>query len=328
MRLIISTITIAFSLAQFAIASDSGGFAGAFLRNGVGSRALGMGGAYTAVAEGAEAVYFNPAGLSFSDKVNFSSGYKALSLDRHLTFAAISFPIRNEATMAASWLNAGVSDVTGRGNSRQIYGEIKDSNNAFALSFAKMIRDLISFGANLRYVQTKLDDIDVFTVGFDAGVLATPYDNIFVGAVAQNIGSEFRWDTGTYWNQGGTYTEKIPIVFKFGMSARLFAEKFIPSIDFETSDKSEFKFRAGAEYWLVRKVIRQVEDEYEEGTYHDVEEYVRQAGFRIGLDRGVPTFGLSVMREIGKINFGFEYAFLLGRYETSSGHLFTLNLGY
>ena len=102
----------------------------------------------------------------------------------------------------------------------------------------------------------------------------------------------------------------------------------IPAFDIETSDKGGAHYRTGAEYWFVKKVIRRVEDEYEEGTYLNVEEDFRYAGLRAGLDRGKPTFGGSVFQEFGRITLGLEYAFMLGRYGTSAGHLFTFNLGF
>jgi long-subunit fatty acid transport protein len=43
-------------------------FAGDFMANGAGARALGMGGAFAAVADDASAVYWNPAGLSGLEK--------------------------------------------------------------------------------------------------------------------------------------------------------------------------------------------------------------------------------------------------------------------
>ena len=101
-------------------------------------------------------------------------------------------------------------------------------------------------------------------------------------------------------------------------------DKIIPAIDIETSDNGEFKFRGGAEFWYTKKVIRQVEDEYEEDVFIEVEENVRIAGLRIGMDRENPTFGASVIQEVKNISLSVEYAYLIGREGTSAGHLFTL----
>src|SRR6202041_1064947 len=47
-----------------ALQTDVGTAAAEFLQIGAGARSLGMGEAYTAVADGPDAVYWNPAGLS------------------------------------------------------------------------------------------------------------------------------------------------------------------------------------------------------------------------------------------------------------------------
>lgn len=328
MRCILLSLSVFVLLAPVAQSSGAGGYAGAFLRNGVGARPLGMGGAYTAVAEGAEAAYYNPAGLGFIPKIMFTSSYKTLSLDRHFGHIAISFPIRGEAAMAASWINAGVSDIIGRGESRQIFGEIGNSSNAFAVSFAKALSPRISFGANLQYIQEKLDDLESFAVGLDVGIMGKPHENIAAAAVFKNLGSNYRWESSKYWSEGGTYDEKFPIVMRFGLAGNFLSGKLVPALDLETSDKSEFKFRIGGEYWLTKKVVRLVEDEYEEDVFLEVEEDFRMAGLRFGLDRGVPTFGASVFQEFGRVTFGLEYAFLIGRNGTSAGHLFTMNIGF
>lgn len=324
MRRILFVIVTILSASSIAFSGDYAGYAGAFLRNGVGARALGMGGAFTAVAEGIDAVYYNPAGLGFIPGTLVGLSYKSLSLDRHLGHIAVAFPIRNEAAMAASWLNFGVSDVPMRGQSRQFLGEVKNSSNAFELSFAKALSEKFSFGGKIRYIQEKFDDLQSFTPGMDLGAVAKPHKFISIAAVLQNIGSKHQWNGGDYWSQGTTYEEQFPLVMRFGAAGNLFEGKAVPAIDLETSDKGELKFRAGTELWYTKKVIRRVEDEYEEDTYIEVEEDVRVAGLRIGLDRKSPTFGASVIRVMGKTSLSLDYAYLVGREGTTAGHHFTL----
>ena len=52
-------------------AADEGAHAAEFLSHGVGARALGMGGAFVAVADDATATYWNPAGPDQSQETQF-----------------------------------------------------------------------------------------------------------------------------------------------------------------------------------------------------------------------------------------------------------------
>ena len=328
MKKIIFIITAISLVASSAYAGDGdAGYAAPFLRNGVGARPLGMGGAYTAISEGPEATYYNPAGLGFSQKVGISLSYKSMSLDRHIGHAAVAFPIRNEAAMAASWVNAGVSDIQGIGNSRQSEGLVGNSSNAFALSFAKAIDSSISVGGSLRYQQEKLSTIDAFAIGMDLGVIVRPVKYVSTGAVVQNIGATYRWDDGKYWASGKTFDDPVPIVFKFGLAGHFFDGTLMPAVDFEKSNKMGARFRAGAEYWFVRKASKSIEDEYEEGQFTTVYYNIKYAGLRLGIDRGSPTFGASYAIPFKETSLAIEYAYLVGANGTDAGHLFTLKMG-
>ncbi len=325
-KYIIAIIALMFSISH---ADGDGGTAGAFLNGGIGARPLGMGRAFTAVAEGPEATYYNPAGLGFLVKPTLSMTYQTLSLDRHYGFVAVSFPIKNEAAMGLSWINSGISNVTGRGESQQLIGDIKNHQNAFGVSFSKAIREYFSFGASLHYFQEKYDIIDAFTIGFDAGILVKPHKMLTIGAVVKNAGSNYKWDSSKYWSNGTSYDEKIPITFNIGAAGNLLSETLIPVIELEKNTKQSARFRMGAEYWFVKKIIVRVEDEYEEGKFNNVERNVRWAGLRAGVDRGEPTFGASYIHQINNnLSLAIEYAYVLGREDTPGGHLFTLNIGF
>src|SRR4030042_3282928 len=63
MRIKTVWIGMVLGCAAWVQAQQEGGQAGAFLRYGIGGRALGMGKAFTAVADDASGVFWNPAGI-------------------------------------------------------------------------------------------------------------------------------------------------------------------------------------------------------------------------------------------------------------------------
>lgn len=72
-------------------ATESSGGAWAFLKTGIGARAMGMGGAFVAVADDATAAYWNPAGLGMLDKRELTLMVIDL-LNRDIYPLANSFP--------------------------------------------------------------------------------------------------------------------------------------------------------------------------------------------------------------------------------------------
>src|SRR5262245_14656355 len=69
--------------------------AASYLGLGMGARALGLGGAYTAVAADASAIYWNPAGLSEMEHMEFFSGSASMDFDRSYYYTSFVFPFRH-----------------------------------------------------------------------------------------------------------------------------------------------------------------------------------------------------------------------------------------
>jgi len=77
--------------------ADDGILAGAFMRMGLGARANAMGNAFTGIAEGPVAAYYNPAGIPFLETRQLMLSYRFLSLDRNFNYIGFATGIRPKA---------------------------------------------------------------------------------------------------------------------------------------------------------------------------------------------------------------------------------------
>ena len=88
-------------------------YTGDFLTNGVGGRALGLGGAYVSIADDATAAYWNPAGIAgVADKYQFCFMHAA----RRSGLGAFNYisgttQILPKLNLGLSWIRAGVDDI-------------------------------------------------------------------------------------------------------------------------------------------------------------------------------------------------------------------------
>ena len=70
--------------------SKVGTTAANFLKVGVGTRAIAMGAAYSAIADDATSVFWNPAGIVYVDRFSFYTGYIDWIMDLKLTQASFA----------------------------------------------------------------------------------------------------------------------------------------------------------------------------------------------------------------------------------------------
>jgi len=86
---------------------------GAFLRMGVGARALGMGSAYVAFADDATSVYWNPAAIARKPCIQMGAMFSRLPLDQRHNFLSVAGPGRF-AAWGISWIGFGVTGIEAR----------------------------------------------------------------------------------------------------------------------------------------------------------------------------------------------------------------------
>ncbi len=219
-------------------------YAGEFIAIGVGGRALGLGGAYAALANDVTSGYWNPAGLSriiypeitlmhderFGDLVNYDYG-------------AVALPVGAMSSIAFSLIHLGVDgipdtrnamiDVNGNGvfdnADRLDYSKITYFNTAdwaFYFSYAKKSSESFSYGANLKIIRRELGETSATGVGFDIGAQYNASDKFLLGANMQDVTTTLvAWSTGT--------NELISPTLKIGSAYFLdaFGGRFAPAVD-------------------------------------------------------------------------------------------------
>lgn len=223
-------------------------YAGEFISLGVGGRALGMGGAFVALANDVTAGYWNPAGLS---QINYPQF--ALMHDEQFgnlvnyDYGAAAIPFGTNTSLGFSVIRLGVDDIPNTENAA-----VDENNNptndparwvridaarvtyfnaadwAFYFTYSKKQSDVFSYGANVKIIRRELGDASATGLGLDVGVWYTPFENMQLGANLQDVTTTFlAWSTGR--------NELISPTMKVGSAyfIEAFGGRFAPAVDFD-----------------------------------------------------------------------------------------------
>ena len=157
---------------------------------GSGARSLGLGGAFTAVADDATSTIWNPAGLPSVDDLTITLSSARLSLDRRHSFIGLIKRVGNGG-LGLSVVNAGVDDITSYNSRGDRTGSFNHNSNAFALSYGHDL-GAVSLGASARMYADSFGDHSSTSgfAGADIGLLGHNKASTFsYGIAARNLGS-------------------------------------------------------------------------------------------------------------------------------------------
>ncbi|MGC9363682.1 MAG: PorV/PorQ family protein [Fidelibacterota bacterium] len=169
-----------------------------FLEIGVGAKAQAMGGAFTAIANDASALFWNPAGITQIQTISASVIYTEwLANTRHEYFGAV-IPLGGRFAWG---LNATILDYVDEQPVRTIdqpegTGEYwTASDMALATSFAARITDRFSFGMSAKYIRMQIWNETASAGALDFGVLyKSQLKGLTLGTSISNFGTTLKLD--------------------------------------------------------------------------------------------------------------------------------------
>ena len=246
-------------------AQEEGIGAAAFLRRGIDARALAMGGAFVAVADGYSSVYWNPAGLArvsapqvggmYTDIYGAGLGLNYLGgkVDWDLQPAQTdSFRLGIGGAFAEFATEVRAGDEYG-----DPIGVIRYSERLFSAGGALLIPNLGYVGATAKVYSFLApragvggEDGTAFGIGFDVGLLAPVWDGLWLGIAAHDIGN-----TKIKWHN--TPTEPTDIVLaRYTVGTAFTGEGFTLAADYVFQPRADNLFRAGGEYAIGFLLVR------------------------------------------------------------------------
>ncbi len=315
--------TILLLAASSAKSAEDGGYAGAPVQLGIGARAVAMGGAYVAIADGPTAYWWNPAGVAQVRVNGLEAAWRTMSFDRQTGYVAFVHPFgKEDAAMSLGWIYSGVSNVYEMGTDGQQGAQLSNATNAATFTFARKFTPEFSLGVTLRYVQQNIANINAYTVGFDFGThirfirdwelgsFKIPMSKVRLGAALQCVGQKYPWTTGKYWvnngQSGSAVNEKFPIIGRFGIATSWLNEKLLVAFDGEINQKQSSRIHVGAEGKPLKFV-----------------------SLRAGVDNKNLTLGAGLEPKLRpKLTLALDYAYTIQPDKIDAEHLFSLGIRF
>ena len=316
--------------------TKSGTTSAQFLKIQLGARAIGMGGAYVALANDVSSIYWNPAGLS---KVGphgaVSFAYSDWLADTKLNFAAAVIKAGNIGTIGLSFTSLSLPDLEVRTEYEpEGTGEFFSAlNMAMGISYARSLTDRFDLGFTMKYIREQIWHCTASAIAFDLGILfKTDLNWLVLGMSISNFGPKMKYqgkdifinydfnpdqwgDNENIFANLQTDSWDLPLLFRFGLAIEILnndMSQLLAAIEARHPNDNTESVSMGMEYGFLHRFFLR-------GGY--------QTLFEKDSERGL-TMGMGFIYFISPTNpLRFDYAYAdWGR--LTNTHRFSLELNF
>jgi len=293
------------------------------------ARGTAMGEAYSTLATGAEAVYWNPAGVAIARRMEFSLTYIDWIFDSRQGALSFATPLAEWGAIGVQvqYVDYGVFEEALANPARLTGREFRPFSYLVGLSYARNLTERFAAGVTVKFAHESLfdqgsvtvvttqglmEDVTTYANGvlFDFGLLyRTGFRSVTIAASVQNFGASLKY---------AKKSSPAPMLFRLGIGADLFGTN---SLFGEIGSQ-----RLGAAFDLFQPndYTQQMHAGLE---YEFAETFALRAGYKFNYDVEGFTVGAGLHQEIGGMGLSFDYSYgSLGVY-LGQAHRITLGAG-
>ncbi len=228
-------------LGSLTYAAEVGTTALNFLKLGVGVRAIGMGGAFSAVADDASCIYWNPAGLVQleDNQVEFMHTNYLLGINYEYIVLAQKLDEKSALGVSFGWLDSGdikrttINEPGGTGE----YFAAKDT--VATLGTARKMGENLFLGVGIKFMAENLDDQQAQTWAVDLGSIINLTPELYLSGGIQNLGGKM-----TFMEE----EERLPLNYRVGIAYKPSSNGFILALDLNQPVDNELCVNIGTEF--------------------------------------------------------------------------------
>lgn len=313
-KLIILFVVLTFAT-TFSQTTKTGTTAAQVLKFNVGPRAIGMGGAFTAIANDVSSIYWNPSGTANIKSNEVFFNHTSLYLDIAHDYAAIATNMNEFGSVGAFVSILSMDDMKVRTiQYPEGTGELFTYNTVvIGLNYSKYLTDNFSIGFNAKYINENLWHMSATGFAIDIGTLykIPVLNELRIASSISNFGTKMQLsgrDVTVIYNSGAGNTNIInsnieldkfdlPLIFRFGLSVdaiKSSSNRITIGVDaIHPNDNSEY-INTGFEYsWNEIVFLR--------AGYNSLFETDSEKGLTFGVGINYRIFDL--------VKAKFDYAF-------------------
>lgn len=219
-------------------AQGSGTTAAEFLNIGVNARSSATGGAFSAIADGPTASFYNPAGIASIGNYQVAGMHTEWFQDLRYEYLGLGMPVKSFGGIGLSFSYLSYGSINSYSESGASTGNINAYDMALNLSYGHRLTENLSMGLGVKTISEKLDNIRASGYAGDFGLQYRTY-KYTAGISVMNVGPKMKYESASSY---------LPTTVNAGVAYRPLSTDLTFMLGAAVPMHSEMAIKAGIEY--------------------------------------------------------------------------------